>query len=74
MIAEVIKTIHMLDDVGVWAITPDMILDYLSKQKKLTVTNQEILNALIELSASDVISWDATKSYVRPTAYLKNLT
>jgi hypothetical protein len=71
---EVIKTIHLLDDVGVWAITPNMILDYLSKKNKLTVSNQDILNVLSELSASDVIVWDATKSYIRPTAYIKKLT
>jgi hypothetical protein len=74
MKSEVIKTIHLLDDVGVWAITPNMILDYLTNQKKLTTNNQEIIEILIELSASDVVSWDATKTYIRPTAYLKNST
>jgi hypothetical protein len=73
MKSEVIKTIHLLDDVGIWAITPNMILDYLSKQKKLSVSKQDILNELSELSASDVIAWDATKSYIRPTAYIKEL-
>jgi hypothetical protein len=37
------------------------------------VSKQDILNELSELSASDVIAWDATKSYIRPTAYIKEL-
>ena len=69
---EVQNAINLLDDVGVWAISPSMIHDYLVNQKGFEVSKDEVMICIDELSASDFIVWDATKAYVRPVLYVNN--
>ena len=42
--------------------------------EELSVSVVPALIPTLFASASDVIVWDATKSYIRPTAYIKKLT
>ena len=61
--------INMFDDVGVWAITLDMIIDYFVKHNQHKLSKDDVIEAFNELAAADLIVWDATKSYVRPVSY-----
>ena len=69
MTNKIAKIINMFDEVGIYAITPQIVIDYLyGKDKSITVAN--IIHSIEELSAQDRIVWDATKTYFRPTQYL----
>jgi hypothetical protein len=61
--------INMFDDVGVWAITLDMIIAYFVKHNQHNLSKDDVIEAFNELAAADLIVWDATKSYVRPVSY-----
>jgi hypothetical protein len=61
--------INMFDDVGVWAITLDMIIDYFAKHNQHNLSKGDVIEAFNELAAADLIVWDTTKSYVRPVSY-----
>jgi len=67
-IEEVLKIINMHDDVGIYAITEEMIKDYFF-DKKSAITSQDVSDAIKELAHQDRIVWDATKQYFRPVKY-----
>ena len=64
----VLDIINMYDQIGIYAITADMIKDYVY-DRKIAITSLDIDEILADLVSQDRIVFDATNSYLRPIAY-----